>query len=161
MTPDARVQPVVLLRILVADSGRSVNERLTALLSELDGLSVFGCAQEPSRVLALIQTVHPDVVILDLQIAGPVGMKTLAQVKGLPDAPIVIVLSDRDEAPLRQAAIKAGAEHFLVKTDIERLQEVLKSLLRQSAARGGPLAEPRTLVQAVHRAHDRGHQTRR
>ena len=124
MTPDARVQPVVLLRILVADSGRSVNERLSA--------------QEPSRVLALIQTVHPDVVILDLQIAGPVGMKTLAQVKGLPDAPIVIVLSDRDEAPLRQAAIKAGAEHFLVKTDIERLQEVLKSLLRQSAARGGP-----------------------
>ncbi len=131
--PDSSVQPAVLLRVLVADTGGAVNEGLTRLLSEIEGLCVFGCVQEPSRVLALIQTTNPDLVILDLQIAGPIGMKTLRQIKKLPDAPPVIVLSDRDEAPLRQAAIAAGAEHYLIKTDIERLQGLLGNLLRQSA----------------------------
>jgi len=142
-TSDSRVRPFVLLRVLVADSDRLVNESLNALLSEIEGLSVFGCTQEPSRVLMLIQTVHPDVVILALQIKGPFGMKLVRQIKDLPDAPTVIVLSDYDEAQLRRVAIAAGAEHCIVKTDIERLQEVLGDLLRQGAtSRGQPIAPP-------------------
>jgi DNA-binding NarL/FixJ family response regulator len=135
---DSRVQKVILLRVLVADSDRSVNERLSALLSEIDGISVFDCAQESSKVVGFIENVRPDILILDLETSGPVGMKTLAQIKKVPGAPIVIVLSDHDEAPLRQAALNAGAEHYLVKTDIERLQGVLKSLLQQSTERGLP-----------------------
>ena len=107
-------------------------------------------------MLALIQTTNPDLVILDLQIAGPIGMKTLRQIKKLPDAPPVIVLSDRDEAPLRQAAIAAGAEHYLIKTDVESLQELLGNLLRQSATRYRRSAGPPAAGQAILGANGRG-----
>ena len=125
--------PSVLLRVLVADSGISVNDGLTALLSEFEGLSVLGCAQEPAKVLALVKTAQPDVVILDLQMDKPTGLTMLKQIKRLPRAPVVIVLSHQDLPPLRQAAIAAGADYYLIKaTECERLQEVLQALLRES-----------------------------
>ena len=136
MTRDACARPAVLLRVLVGDSGIATNESLTALLSEFDGLSVFGCAQEPAKVMALIQVVRPQVVILDLQIGGPVGLKTLKEIKNLLLAPVLIVLSHYDEVPLRDAAIAAGADHFLIKpNECERLREVLHGLAQENEAR--------------------------
>ena len=126
-------QPTVVLRVLVADTGVSVNDSLTALLSEFEGLSVLGCAQNPAKVLALVQTVQPDVVILDLQTSDASGLRALKQIKSLPGAPVVIVLSHYDLAPLRHATLAAGADHFLLKaSECERLTEVLETLRRQS-----------------------------
>jgi DNA-binding NarL/FixJ family response regulator len=123
-------QPFVLLHVLVADRGISANDSLTGLLSEFEGLSVVGCVQEPAKVLALARKVRPDVVILDLQTEGAAGLKTLKQIKRLPRAPVVIVLSDYDLPPLRQAALAAGADDFLSKaTECERLPKVLHGLL--------------------------------
>ena len=131
-TGAARVRPLTLLRVVVADSGISVNDSLTALLSEFDGVSVLGCVQEPAKVLALVQTAQPDVVILDLQTEPGTTLQTLKQIK-LPSAPVVIVLSDYDLPPLRQAALAAGADHFLIKaTESGRLQKLLQTLVRKS-----------------------------
>jgi DNA-binding NarL/FixJ family response regulator len=131
-TGAARVRPLTLLRVVVADSGISVNDSLTALLSEFDGVSVVGCVQEPAKVLALVQTAQPDVVILDLQTEPGTTLQTLKQIKR-PSAPVVIVLSDYDLPPLRQAALAAGADHFLIKaTESGRLQKVLQTLVRKS-----------------------------
>jgi DNA-binding NarL/FixJ family response regulator len=136
MTYDPSTSPSVLLRVLVVDARVSVNESLVTLLSESEGLAVFGCAQEPVKVLALVQTVHPDVVILDLQMEGPIGLKTLKQIKSLPHAPVMILLSHYDMPPIRQAAIAAGADHFLIKTtECGRLEEVLHDLQMESVAR--------------------------
>ena len=136
MTYDPNIPPSVLLRVLVVDARVSVNESLVALLSESEGLTVFGCAQEPAKVLALVQTVHPDVVILDLQMERPIGLKTLKQIKSLPQAPVMVVLSHYDMPPIRQAAIDAGADHFLIKTtECGRLEEVLHDLQMESVAR--------------------------
>jgi DNA-binding NarL/FixJ family response regulator len=125
------IQSPILLRVLVADSGSSINDGLTSLLSDFEGLSVFGCVQDSAKVTALVRTVHPDVVILDLQMAGPIGLQTLKQIKSLPHPPVVIVLSAYDTPPVRRAALAAGADHYLVKTECGRLQEVLGSLLRE------------------------------
>ena len=57
-----------------------VNDSLTALLSEFDGVSVLGCVQEPAKVLALVQTTQPDVVILDLQTEQGIALQTLKQI---------------------------------------------------------------------------------
>jgi DNA-binding NarL/FixJ family response regulator len=128
----APVRPLTLLRVVVADNGISVNDSLTALLSEFDGVSVLGCVQEPAKVLALVQTAQPDVVILDLQTEPGTTLQTLKQIKQ-PRAPVVIVLSDYDLPPLRQAALAAGADHFLNKsTESGRLLKVLQALVRKS-----------------------------
>ena len=136
MTNDPNISPSVLLRVLVVDERVSVNESMVTLLSESEGLTVFGCAQEPLKVLALVEAVHPDVVIFDLQMEGPTALKTLKQIKSIPHAPVMIMLSQYDLPPIRQAALAAGADHFLIKaTECGRLQEVLHNLAMESAAR--------------------------
>jgi DNA-binding NarL/FixJ family response regulator len=129
--------PFVLLRILVADHRVSINQSLTALLSEMEGVCVFGCAQESAKVLALIQTVHPDVVIRDWQIDEPTSLELLKQIKGLPAPPYVIVLSPYDMLPLKEASMIAGADLFLNKTtECDRLQAVLQKLLQEKIGTG-------------------------
>ena len=120
----------ILLRVLIADEHAQINEGLTAMLSDMDGIAIFGCAQEPAKVVALVESVQPDVVILDLNIPGPIGLKTLRTIKSLIPTPVVIVLSHYEIPPLREACNDAGADYFLEKTDApQRLREVLTGLL--------------------------------
>ena len=129
MAEDCSHDPVVLLRVLVADSGASVNEGLVALLSEFDGLNVFGCAQDPAMVLALISALEPDVVLLDLQADERVGLRMLRAIKSLSRPPIVLALSHNDLPPVRDAALAAGADRVLPKTAAcEQLHEILRDL---------------------------------
>jgi len=107
--------PFVLLHILVADPAISVNERLLALLSEIDGVSAFGCAQEPRKVLDLVRAVRPHVTILDLHTLGPSAIATVSALKDRPDPPITIVLSDYDEPGISRVALGAGADYFFAK----------------------------------------------
>ncbi len=136
MEPVPSPQPFTQLHVMVADAGISVNEHLLALLGDVGGVSAFGCAQEPSKVIELVQAVHPDVVVLDLHSAGRRGLQMLATIKHLPVAPVVLVVSDYDEPGLRGAASGAGADGFFVKTmDCRQLQNTL-GLLQQERARG-------------------------
>jgi DNA-binding NarL/FixJ family response regulator len=118
----------VLLRVLVADTGSSVNDGLTALLSDIDGISVFGCAQEADKLLALAGSLRPDVVILDVQRREPVNLAVIHRLKALPRAPIVIALCESGLLALREAVLSGGADHVLVRTDCEELIRLLSSL---------------------------------
>lgn len=136
-TTTTQDRPRLLLRVLVTDGIGSVNEGLTALLSDLEGIAVFGCAQEPAKVVALVETMQPDVVLLDFPAAGTSDLQTLRQLKHLPFAPIVIVLSHYALPPLREACLNAGADYFLEKTAaFERLREVLHSLAQTGHGAG-------------------------
>jgi DNA-binding NarL/FixJ family response regulator len=119
----------VLLRVLVADSGSSVNDGLTALLSEIEGISVFGCAQEPGKLLALAGSLRPDAVILDVRREAPVGLAAMHRLKALPKAPTLIGLCEADVPPLREAAAAAGADHVLARTDSEGLLRLISILM--------------------------------
>ena len=115
--------------MLVADGVASVNKSLTALLSDLEGIAVCGCVQEPAKVAALVETMQPDVVLLDLHAPGTSGMQTLRQLKQPPCAPVVIVLSHYALPPLREACLSAGADYFFEKTaELEHLRGVLNGL---------------------------------
>jgi DNA-binding NarL/FixJ family response regulator len=121
----------ILLRILVADSGSSVNDGLTALLSEIDGISVFGCAQGQGKVLALARSLRPDVVILDVQRTEPVSLAIIHRLKALPRSPIVIGLCESDLPALREAVLAGGADHVLARTDCEELLRLLAGLIEK------------------------------
>jgi DNA-binding NarL/FixJ family response regulator len=118
----------VMLRVLIADNGSSVNDGLTALLSDLEGISVFGCVQATGKLLALARRLRPDVVILDIQRTEPVDLGVLRRLKEMPRAPIVIALCESDHLPLQEAVLAGGADHFLVRTDCEELLRLLANL---------------------------------
>jgi DNA-binding NarL/FixJ family response regulator len=125
-----------LLRVLVADAGSSVNDGLTALLSDLDGISVFGCAQDQLKVLALTRSLRPDVVILDVQYEEPISFALLQRLKVLPHTPIVIALCEDDVPPLQEAVSTKGADHVLARTDCEALIGLVVGLIEKRRGDG-------------------------
>jgi len=130
-------RPRVLLRVLIADAVGPVNEGLADLLSDVDSISTFGCAPEPAKLLSLVNSARPDVVILDLQVPGPVGLRTLRHLKQFEPPPFVIVLSHHELPPLREACLAAGADVFLHKTSaLDQLAEVLAGFVRERELHG-------------------------
>lgn len=88
------------------------------------------------------QGIHPDVVLLDLNLPDSFGISTVASCrKLLPDAPIV-VLTGLDQHETIQTAIAAGAEDFLSKgTDGSNVRKAIRyAILRHDREADARLA---------------------
>jgi DNA-binding NarL/FixJ family response regulator len=84
------------------------------LLERQPLLAVVGEADDADELLALAAGVAPDIVLIDWDLAGATD-GLISRLLGVCGCVRVVVLSGRPEA--RQAAMKAGADVFVSKTD--------------------------------------------
>ena len=131
------------VRVVIVDDTPLVRERLKALLhADAPYAEVVGEASEAQAAIRLIRDTRPDVVILDLQLAGASanGCEVLRAVKLAPHAPVVIVLTNLASLEYQITCLEAGAKFFLDKSfGFERLADILRDLARKS----GPDSEER------------------
>jgi DNA-binding NarL/FixJ family response regulator len=132
------------VRVVIVDDTPVVRERLKALLhADAPYAEVVGEAAEAQAAIRLIRDRRPDVVILDLQLAGASGLEVLRAVKLAPHAPVVIVLTNLASLEYRITCLEAGAEFFLDKSfGFERLADILRDPARKS----GPDSEERDVL---------------
>ena len=108
------------MRILLADNRSKVRFALRVLLERQPGLAVVGEATNANDLLAQAKATHPDLVLLGWELPGLVGIDLLSTLRKIRPELEVIALSSRPEA--RRAALTAGANAFVSKTDLpERL----------------------------------------
>ena len=108
------------MRILVADDQPKVRFALRVLLERQLGLEVVGEAVDTEDLLMRTERVCPDLVLLGWELPGPVGADLLLALREICPDLFVVALSGRPEA--RRAALAAGADAFVSKTDLpERL----------------------------------------
>lgn len=90
---------------------------------------VVGEAEEGNSALHLAEELHPDVVVMDVRMAGLDGIGAARELRAqVPDARVVI-LSMHDDTGTRAEADKAGAAAFVGKQEgINRLFEVIRSI---------------------------------
>lgn len=120
------------MRVLIADGSDVISEGLTATLSEQTCILVVGCANKAIQALALIETVHPDVVLLDLQMPGDSLVSLLHLIKLVKIPPVVIVLTPYASAALRERCLNAGADYVFAKTtELESMTNVLEKLVAE------------------------------
>ena len=132
------------VRVVIVDDALLVRERLKALLqSDAPYAEVVGEAGEAQAAIRLIRDTCPDVVILDLQLAGPSGLEVLRAVKLAPHAPVVIMLTNLALLEYQITCLEAGAEFFLDKSfGFKRLTDILRDLARKL----GPDSEERGVL---------------
>ncbi|SDT05455.1 response regulator [Microlunatus soli] len=116
------------IRIVLVDDHPVVRGGLRAALGSADGLTVVGEAGTGEDALALATEVHPDVVLMDLQLGpGIDGAEATARLAQLADPPRVLVLTTYDRDADILPAIAAGANGYLLKdTDPERLVQAIR-----------------------------------
>ena len=117
------------MRVLIADDHRLMLEGIRAALSGADDIEVVGEAQEGSQVLPLVGQLKPDVVLLDIRMPRLDGLACLELMRKRHPQVKVVVLSVFSDPDHIEAALKRGANGYIVKS-INPLD--LASALRQA-----------------------------
>jgi two-component system, NarL family, nitrate/nitrite response regulator NarL len=103
------------MRVLVVDDQRTVRDGLVRLIRNATDLGVreVRTAATPAEALREFRVARPDVVLLDVDLAGEDG---LALIPWLVPACRVMVLTSHADAPTRVRAARLGAHVFMDKT---------------------------------------------
>jgi len=134
------------MRILIADDEPLARERLTRLLKHLDNCTVLlPCAENGQQALELVESLKPDVLLLDIGMSGLDGLQVAAQLCNKPEAPAIIFCTAHDEHALQAFAVSAS--DYLVKpVRIEQLTAALTKAQRINPAQLAALSRaPQTL----------------
>ena len=126
------------VRLVVVDDHALFRAGLISLLNEMPDFLVVGEAGEGKTALDVIQRLHPDVVLLDVNMPVMGGVDTVQAVRQWPeeDQPRILMLTiSKNEADLF-GAIEAGADGYLLKNAepdelhkaIQRVQEGMSVL---------------------------------
>jgi DNA-binding NarL/FixJ family response regulator len=105
------------IRVVLADDHAIVLEGLKALVDGERDMKVVGATTDGSKVLALVDQVAPDVVLLDLELSGIRGTDILAELRKRPTSPKVLVLTAYNDGESIRAALDAGADGLALKTE--------------------------------------------
>ncbi len=103
------------IRLVVVDDHALFRAGLVSLLSEMPEFKVVGEAQDGKEAIDVVQLVHPDVILLDVNMPVMDGLETVTALRKMDKKPRIIMLtiSKRDDDLF--GAIQAGAEGYLLK----------------------------------------------
>ena len=107
-----------LRRILVVDDSPIFLAAVVSLLPASEGIEIVGTAGSGREALERVAELGPDLVLMDLAMPGMNGLEAAHQLTGLPARPQVVIMTAHDEAAYRAAALKAGADGFLRKSEL-------------------------------------------
>ena len=119
------------MRILIVEDNQIIRRLIRSIVTDL-AEDIRECS-DGAEALAAYKQRKPDWVLMDIKMKELDGLAAARQIKAeFPDANIVIV-TNFDEADLREAASAAGAIAYVVKEDLFALRDVLtKSVGKQS-----------------------------
>ncbi len=99
--------------VVLASAQSDLKLALEMLLREEPGTNIVGTVTETEGLLALIQTIHSDLVFLDWDLPGRPCPEVLATAQSVNCQPTIIVLGKDTSA--KQSALAAGADAFVLK----------------------------------------------
>ncbi|WP_462380201.1 LytR/AlgR family response regulator transcription factor [Pseudomonas sp. Marseille-QA0892] len=130
------------MNVLIVDDEPLARERLNRLVSDLEGYRVLEpAASNGEEALTLIDTLKPDVVLLDIRMPGLDGLQVAAKLCERDTPPAVIFCTAHDEFALE--AFQVSAVGYVVKpVRSESLAEALKNAERPNRVQLAALTRP-------------------
>jgi DNA-binding NarL/FixJ family response regulator len=130
------------VRIVIADDHAILRESLAALLSTDTDFSVEGRASNGQEALALVQELHPDVLVLDLFMPQGDGFEVLRTLDRAGSRVAAVVLTGSESELDYAQAVKLGARGLVLKSDgPEKLFAAIKSVSNGELAFSDELAQ--------------------
>lgn len=103
------------VRIFLADDHNVVRLGLRALLAEEAEFRVVGEAADGTQVVAAVERLRPDVLLLDLLLPGLTGLEVARQVRQRIPRTRVVMLSSVDDEEHVVEALRHGARGYVLK----------------------------------------------
>jgi DNA-binding NarL/FixJ family response regulator len=103
------------IRLVIADDQALFREGLRTLLSTRSDIEVVGEAGDGAEAVALVDSLQPDVVLMDLRMPKLDGIQATARIRDRwPSIPVLVLTTFDDDANLF-GALRAGAAGYLLK----------------------------------------------
>lgn len=130
-----------LIRVFVIDDHAIVRDGIKLLMETVDELELVGEAGNGRQGLEQIETLKPDVVLMDLRMPEMDGLTTIRHLRARHPEIAIIILTTYMEDDLIYQGLHLGAKGYLLK-DVDR-----KALIRtiKAAAQGEALLQPEIL----------------
>lgn len=123
------------IRILLVEDHKIVREGTRQLLEMTPDFSVVGEASDGLEGLHLVETLHPDVVVMDVRMPNLNGLEATRQIKkAFPHIEILILSAYEDDYYIFPL-LEAGANGYLLKTASGReLEQAIRAVFRGETA---------------------------
>ena len=103
------------IRVLLADDHKLIRAGLVLVVQQQPDLSVIGEADDGRQAVQLVESLRPDVVVMDIGMPNLNGIEAARQITASrPDTAVVILSMHADEGYVLRA-LKAGARAYLLK----------------------------------------------
>ena len=120
------------IQIMIVDDSVVVRKALTTVLSTDPDLAIAGWASNGRLALAKLQTLRPDIILLDIEMPEMNGLETIPEIrKILPHTPIIMfsTLTERGaEATLDALAL--GASDYVAKPSNQNMAATAEAIHR-------------------------------
>jgi len=131
-----------MIRVLVVDDQNLIRQGLKALLELEPDLQVVGEGENGQSAIALVETLQPDVVVMDIRMPVMDGVAATREICQQFPATKVLVLTTFDDDQYVAEALRYGAMGYLLKdTPSEELAAAIRSVHKGYTQLGPGLVE--------------------
>lgn len=119
------------IQLVIADNHTLVRAGLRSLVEDIDGVEVVGEAENGREALQLVETLNPQIVLMDIAMPEMNGLEATARIaREFPQVRVIILSMHANEEYVYQA-LRSGASGYLLKdSGTEELDLALRAIAR-------------------------------
>lgn len=128
------------IRLLLVDDHPLFRRGLCALLGQAPRLQVCGEAGDVGEALRRLREVDVDVILLDNHLPGVRGVEAIGALRAAAPRACILMLTVSEEAEDLAAALRAGADGYLLKTtELDQLCEAVERVVAGDSVISPPM----------------------
>jgi DNA-binding NarL/FixJ family response regulator len=117
-------------KIVIAEDHTILRQGLRALLSSDPDFEVVGEAENGRAAIRLVETLSPDLLLMDLSMPRMTGMEAITEIKKRSPATKIVVLTVHKGEEYVLSALRAGADGYVLKdAGHDELMTAVKNVL--------------------------------
>jgi len=112
--------------VVVVDDQEPFRRAAAAVVGASRGFQLLGCAEDGEEAVQTVRQHRPELVLMDVGLPGIAGLEATRRIRGLPRAPVVVLLSTYSLDEIGDEVLGCGAAAYLPKEhfDAESLRRV-------------------------------------